>query len=45
MQIKEKYKDYLHLILIAENKGSVEFYKRLGFRVTDGATPMLIMNR
>lgn len=43
-RIKLRYKDYLYLLLIAENKGLVEFYKQRGFQVENGAVPMAVMN-
>lgn len=41
--IKEKYKDYLYLILIAENKEVVRFYEKMDFRRADDAVPMEII--
>lgn len=40
--LKEKYKDYLYLILIAENKEVVRFYEKMNFQSAEGATPMEI---
>lgn len=40
--LKEKYKDYLYLILIAENKEVVHFYEKMNFQSAEGATPMEI---
>ncbi len=40
--LKEKYKDYLYLILIAENKEVVRFYEKVNFQAEEGATPMAI---
>lgn len=40
--LKEKYKDYLYLILIAENKDVVRFYEKMNFQAAEGATPMEI---
>ena len=42
--IKEKYKTYLYIILIAEEKKSVEFYKKCGLQAAINATPMEILN-
>lgn len=35
-QIKEKYRDYLYIIVIAENKELIEYYKKNGFGHIDG---------
>ncbi|MBO4321131.1 MAG: GNAT family N-acetyltransferase [Treponema sp.] len=43
-RLKEKYKNYLYLVLTAENKEVVSFYEKQGFRVTEGASPMAIFN-
>lgn len=40
--LKEKYKDYLYLILIAEKKEVVRFYEKMNFQSAEGATPMEI---
>lgn len=40
--LKEKYKDYLYLILIAENKEVVRFYEKMNFQAEKGAVPMAI---
>lgn len=40
--LKEKYKDYLYLILIAENKDVVRFYEKMNFQTAEGAVPMEI---
>lgn len=40
--LKEKYKDYLYLILIAENKEVVRFYEKMNFQSAEDATPMEI---
>ncbi len=39
-QMKEKYADYLHLILIAEKPHLVEYYENLGFKKAEGTTVM-----
>lgn len=41
--LQEKYKNYLYLILIAENKEVVRFYEKMDFRRADGAVPMEII--
>lgn len=43
-QIKEKYKDYLYIILIAENEGLIEYYKKNGFRHIEGQYIMEVRN-
>ena len=43
-RVKEKYKNYLYLVLIAENKELVSFYEKQGFRATEGSSPMMILN-
>ncbi len=43
-RIKEKYRNYLALVLTAENRGVVDFYRKLDFQVIDGASPMAIHN-
>lgn len=40
-RIKEKYKDYLRVVLIAYDK-ETEFYKHCGFEVGEEKTPMFI---
>lgn len=35
-RIKEKYKDYLYIILIAENEALVKYYSQNGFEYVDG---------
>lgn len=42
--LKEKYKDYLYLILIAENKEVVRFYEKMNFQTEEGAVPMAIFH-
>ena len=42
--VKEKYKNYLYLILVAENPPLVEFYKKNGFDATPGTQVMEIVN-
>jgi ribosomal protein S18 acetylase RimI-like enzyme len=43
--IKEKYKSYLYLFLVAEDKKLIEYYQRYGFSIIEGTTPMGIMNK
>lgn len=44
-KIKEKYKDYLYIIVIAENEGLIKFYSQNGFQQGDGNYVFEIMNR
>ena len=44
IRVKEKYKNYLYLVLIAENKEVISFYEKQGFRITEGSSPMMILN-
>ena len=34
--VKEKYKNYLYIILIAENEELVKYYSKNGFEYVDG---------
>ncbi len=43
-QIKEKYGDYLYIIVIAENKELIEYYKKNGFGHIDGRYVLVIQN-
>ncbi len=43
-KIKEKYKDYLYIILIAENEGLKEYYSKNGFEYVDGRYMFVIQN-
>lgn len=43
--IKRKYKDYLYLILVAENKPLIEFYNKNGFEATPDTQVMEIINK
>ena len=45
MMVKEKYKDYLTLLLLAENTDLIKFYEKLGFEIDKGATPLEILNK
>lgn len=40
LMVKEKYADYLYIVLIVEDKDNISFYENLGFQITMGATPM-----
>lgn len=44
-KIKEKYKDYLYIILIAENEGLIKYYSQNGFQQGNGSYVFEIMNR
>ena len=44
-KIKEKYKDYLYIILIAENEGLIRFYCQNGFQQGNGNYVFEIMNK
>ena len=43
--VKEKYKDYLYVILIAENKPLINFYNKNGFEATPDTQVMEIINK
>lgn len=43
-RVKEKYKDYLYIELMPEDKKNVAFYQKHGFEVMDGGTPMFRCN-
>lgn len=43
-QIKEKYRNYLYIIVIAENKELIEYYKKNGFGHIDGRYVLAIQN-
>ena len=42
--IKQKYKDYLCIVLTAENPGLVGYYEKLGFDVMHDAFPIIKIN-
>ena len=44
-KIKEKYKDYLYIIVIAENEGLIKYYSQNGFQQGDGSYVFEIMNK
>ncbi len=43
--IKEKYKDFLYLIIIPDDVKNVTLYEKFGFRVMAGSTPMYVFNQ
>ncbi len=43
-RIKEKYKDYLYIILIAENEQLVKYYSQNGFEYVDGRYVFVVQN-
>lgn len=43
--VKEKYKDYLYIALVAENPPLVGYYEKCGFKKTENAFPMGLLNR
>ena len=43
-QMKGKYRDYLYIILIAENKGLIEYYTKNGFEHMDGTFVLEVQN-
>lgn len=43
-KIKEKYRDYLYIILIAENESLVKYYSQNGFEYVDGRYMFVIQN-
>lgn len=44
-RIKEKYRDYLYIILIAENDGLIDYYKQNGFEHMDERHVIMIQNK
>ena len=44
-KIKEKYKDYLYIIVIAENEGLIKYYSKNGFQQGNGSYVFEIMNK
>ena len=44
-KIKEKYKDYLYIIVIAENEGLIKYYSKNGFQKGNGRYVFEIINR
>lgn len=43
-RLKEKYKNYLYLILLAENRSLIAYYQQNGFEYMDGRFVLLIQN-
>lgn len=43
-RLKEKYRDYLYLILIAENDALINYYRQNGFTLMDGRYVFMIQN-
>lgn len=42
--IREKYADYLYIILIAENSELVKYYSKYGFELIDGRYVFAVQN-
>lgn len=42
--IKNKYKDYLYIELMPDDKKNVAFYQKLGFNILKEGTPMQLCN-
>lgn len=42
--IKNKYKDYLYIELMPDEKKNVNFYQKLGFNIVKEGTPMQLCN-
>lgn len=40
--VKERYRDYLYIVLSCEQKDVIPFYEKIGFSVIEGSTPMQI---
>ncbi len=43
-RIKEKYKSFLYIILIAENEPLIQYYRQNGFEYIDGRYVIMIQN-
>ena len=43
--VKEKYKDYLYLLLVAENPSLVDYYESCGFERETDTSVMVILNK
>ena len=43
-RIKDKYKTYLYIILLAENKPLIQYYKENGFQYMDGRYVIMLQN-
>jgi len=44
-RVREKYRSYLFLVLVAEEQKNIPYYEKLGFTAETGSTTMIIMNR
>jgi len=44
-RIREKYKSYLYIILIAENEPLIEYYRQNGFACMDGEYVIMLQHR
>ena len=44
VRIKEIYKDYLYIILIAENEPLINYYKQNGFELIEGRYVIELLN-
>lgn len=42
--IKEKYKDYLYIDVMLEDKSNCPFYEKSGFKVMKGGSAMTLFN-
>ncbi|NLB91295.1 MAG: GNAT family N-acetyltransferase [Clostridiales bacterium] len=43
-KIKEKYREYRYVLLIAETKELINYYEKMGFEQKHGQYPMAILN-
>lgn len=43
-QVKDKYRDYLYLLLVAENEPLIQYYTRHDFKCYNGRYVMMIQN-
>lgn len=43
-QVKEKYRDYLYVIVIAENEGLIEYYTKNRFEYIEGRYVLAVQN-
>lgn len=43
-RIKEKYRDYLYIILIAENEPLIKYYRKNGFELIEGRYVIELLN-
>ena len=42
--VKKKYKDYLYIELMPEERKNASFYEKHGFHIMEGAVPMQLKN-